>query len=319
MGLLDSAVKIGTLGLADSAEDLFGGGDQTTTSTRDPFNPELAQEYLTRLDELIGTRRFFPGQTIAGLTPDQLMGMDLSKQFAMGGAQDLYGQTAASQGMFLDPSFMDPDKNPYMKRYVESAIRPVTQQLNEQVLPAIGDQALASGNYGGSRQGIAEGIAKRGYLDTVGDITSGMYTDLYGNNINAVQNAMNMSPMIANMGMLPGQIMSNVGATQQAQEQAEIASDVEEYNYNRDLEYNDLLTLLGVNAQTGGTTTNFQPGQGPLAGMMGTAMMAAPMMFGAPPIPGGVPTIPGGVPMPFMPPATNPYGFPMGAAPGPWR
>lgn len=83
----------------------------------------------------------------------------------------------------------DPANNPFFQSAVQSAIRPVTQNFQENVLPSIQSGAIQSGQLGGSRQGIAQGIASRGYLDTVGDITANMGNSAYAQGLNAVSNA----------------------------------------------------------------------------------------------------------------------------------
>lgn len=81
----------------------------------------------------------------------------------------------------------DPSTNQYVSNAIDSAIRPVTQQFQEQVMPAIKSGAIDAGQMGSSRQGIAEGIAARGYQDTVGDISSNMMNSAYNQGLSAMQ------------------------------------------------------------------------------------------------------------------------------------
>jgi hypothetical protein len=62
---------------------------------------------------------------------------------------------------------------------VQSAFRRLGEGFNEQVLPGIRGNAIASGQYGGSRQGIAEGLASRGLLYSMGDVANNMYNQAY--------------------------------------------------------------------------------------------------------------------------------------------
>lgn len=48
--------------------------------------------------------------------------------------------------------------NPFMNAYLEG-LNPIWDQARQQALGAIGDQATQSGAYGGSRHGVAEGVA----------------------------------------------------------------------------------------------------------------------------------------------------------------
>lgn len=49
--------------------------------------------------------------------------------------------------------------NPYLQQQASAMTRNLTRNLNENVMPGLRSEALASGQYGGSRQGIAEGLA----------------------------------------------------------------------------------------------------------------------------------------------------------------
>jgi hypothetical protein len=71
---------------------------------------------------------------------------------------------------------MDVQNNPYLYQAMQAAIRPVTQSYTDPngVMSQIRTGAQQTGQYGGSRQGIAEGIAAGRYADTIGDITAKM-------------------------------------------------------------------------------------------------------------------------------------------------
>lgn len=51
------------------------------------------------------------------------------------------------------------ERSPYLDQMAARIAQQSSQQLNEQILPGVRSQAVASGGYGGSRQGIAEGLA----------------------------------------------------------------------------------------------------------------------------------------------------------------
>jgi hypothetical protein len=97
--------------------------------------------------------------------------VDPTKAFASLGAAN---PTGAIQQMLTgraDTSTLDP--------VVQSAFRRLGEGFNEQVLPGIRGNAIASGQYGGSRQGIAEGLASRGLLYSMGDVANNMYNQAY--------------------------------------------------------------------------------------------------------------------------------------------
>jgi len=110
---------------------------------------------------------------------------------------------------------LTPQQNPMLQQAMQSAIRPLTQQYQENVLGGITDEAVRAGQTGGSRQGIAEGIAGREYLQQVGDITEGMaYQDFAGGQERMLQ-GLSQAPTIANLGLAPSEIMQQAGMQEQ--------------------------------------------------------------------------------------------------------
>lgn len=133
--------------------------------------------------------------------------IDAAGQAIQGAGANLGMGGGALQTM-LDPNQMlNPDSNPYLGRYADAMSRPVTQALTERILPAIRSDAISSGGYGGSRQGIAEGIAARGAAEAIGDRTAGLYSNAYGQGLNAMQGA---------AGMLPAYASANLGIAEAA-------------------------------------------------------------------------------------------------------
>jgi len=270
---------VGAAGVGVFGGMLTNSGGQTSTSGVAPFNPTQANEDLDWLSDHAGTGTYYGGDTVADMDPLQTQGFDMTMN-----AADQIGrsnqQLSESMNMFMDPSFMDPNANPYMSQYVDAALRPLDQRYNEQIMPGIRGNARMTGgsDFGSTRQGVSEGIATRGYNDAVGDVTAGIYTDLYGKNIDAKQRAMSMNPMMAQMMGMPGQMYAGVGGAYQGQAQAEIGGAMNAYDYNRDIEKDDRRTNLALNAGTGGTTTTTGPGADPWTTGVGTALTAYGMM-----------------------------------------
>lgn len=71
----------------------------------------------------------------------------------------------------VDTSALDP--------VLANANRRLGEQFNEQVLPGIRGGAMAAGQYGGSRQGVAEGLAARGLGYAMGDMAANMYNNAF--------------------------------------------------------------------------------------------------------------------------------------------
>jgi hypothetical protein len=70
--------------------------------------------------------------------------------------------------------------NPYLNSMAGNLARTATNTLQRQVLPGIRGQAVAAGGVGGSRQGVAEGLAVGGTMDALGGALTNLYGNAYG-------------------------------------------------------------------------------------------------------------------------------------------
>lgn len=75
-------------------------------------------------------------------------------------------------------------QNPYLKQMGDVMVGQMTDNFNRKVMPGISSQMMASGGYGGSRQGVMEA---NGVNDLNGQI-GGALTNLYGQGFNTALN-----------------------------------------------------------------------------------------------------------------------------------
>jgi hypothetical protein len=87
-----------------------------------------------------------PAQNLPQATIDPAL-QDVLRRYQGYGDVGQMGLTALSGGA-----------NPFMNAYLQG-LNPIWQQMREQALGSIGQQATQAGAYGGSRQGVAEGVA----------------------------------------------------------------------------------------------------------------------------------------------------------------
>ena len=71
----------------------------------------------------------------------------------------------------------DPQTDQLLQAAISAAINPVITDFNQQVLPGLSDQAIASGQFGGTRQGIAQGLAADALLRNAGNIGATLSND----------------------------------------------------------------------------------------------------------------------------------------------
>lgn len=137
--------------------------------------------------------------------------------------------------------------NPLLGGAIDTAIRPIKQFFNENTMSGITDEANMAGQYGGSRQGIAEGIAQRGLQDNIADISHRMAYDDYNRAMASQMQAFGMAPAMMNLGMMPLNMMSDVGTLQQNAPWADI------------MRYSQVIgapTVLGGGGSSRGGTTS---------------------------------------------------------------
>lgn len=277
-----------------------GGGNTTTTQKADPWKglqPYLKEGYADFATSARDIAPFYGEQTYAGFTPWQTAGQEFMTDYAQSLAPTQAGHmNAMNWGM---NAVMDPYSNQALQSHIAAAQRPLTQAYQEQVLPGIRDQAEMYGG-AGSRTGLAEGVAARSYMDAMGDVSSSMMSQAYGQGLDQQARMMAMAPQMYQAGAMPGQFMGQVGAQQQAMEQQGIDEAMARHYYGYDADYarqKDYLSTLagtpwGTTSVTGpdpnATNTAMSTLGGGLMGLgaygaLGAAPLAAanPWMWGA--------------------------------------
>jgi hypothetical protein len=173
----------------------------------------------------------YPGETVAGFTTPQteaqqyLTGTAAPAQARVAGTAEKTYQTLANtllpganipgftgqtQQYVTNPWEGMAQADPALQSYIEAAQRPTWQGLTEQALPAIRGGAVSAGGFGGSRQGIAEGLATGRAAQAAGDIATRMAGDRYATNLQALQQRYG-----TNIGAEQARYATNVGAEQQ--------------------------------------------------------------------------------------------------------
>jgi|SRR5215471_2039921 len=97
-----------------------------------------------------------------------------NNQFGVGagGLRQLAGDTVSGK-------YLDPNTNPYLKAAADEAAGAVSRNYTRSILPALGSAAIQSGAYGGSRQGVQEGLAAGEYAREANTAANNMYYQNY--------------------------------------------------------------------------------------------------------------------------------------------
>lgn len=276
---------------------------QTTQQVLSPEQRELMQLALPGVREFAAsTPQRYQGPTVAGFDPAQTAGQNI----ALGAAPvqaDIAASGADANRFFTSGDIWNPSSNPYLASSVDAATRPIYEGLTEKVLPAIRGEAVTTGNFGSSRQGIAEGIASREASRAAGDTASKLVTDAYKTNVDAQLKAMGLLPTVQGALTTPATTISGVGDVRQGLAQREIDAAVNAFNFDQYapfLRSKEIMSLLqglpgGSVVSTGSTPQQPSTGQQMLGGAASGAAIGS--AFG--PIGTGVGAA-GGALLPFL-------------------
>lgn len=260
-----------------------GGGDTKTVTTQElaPEQRELLSLVIPAAKEFsLNPPELFPKSQIAPLTPLQISAQEQALgaaagpitqigETATGGAGTLQGvglpvgilgageaiggleSTEAFRDFLLSGQALSPETNPFLAATAEAAIRPLEQSLNQRILPGIRSEAVEAGQFGSSRQGIAEGIAFQEFLAQSGDISADIFSRGFSDALQAATTALGTTqgtavggfesllgegtrslfaaPQLADLALAPATITGAVGFQEQQQEQALLSEEAQRF------------------------------------------------------------------------------------------
>lgn len=240
-----------------------GGGDTTTTQVLPPVQ-QAGQDVLTNRAVANAQQPlpFFPGQTVAPFDPATAQAQSNIVGTAAPAAQGIADQLASAQNRVLSGELLFPESNPALQQVIEGAIRDINQNLTEVQLPSIRRGATATRSIGGSRQGIAEGIALRGASDAVGDTSAGIRTTGFLSGLDALTRGLTTAPGSIQAQAGPASLLDAVGIQRRDLNQAQLNAGRERFEFERDAEAIQLERLAGFLPGGAGGTTTQQGGRG---------------------------------------------------------
>ncbi len=156
--------------------------------------------------------------------------------------------------------------NPYQQQVVDATIRDVGNAA-QMGLNQIGAQAQGAGAYGGSRQGIAEAEALKGFnqqaLDQVSRLNQQGYQQSINNAFNAAQGLQNVGNQAFGMGNTLADRQMQQGAMQQQAMQNLINAGRQQFAGfvgQPQQNLNTLLSTISAQPNLAGESRSFQPG-----------------------------------------------------------
>lgn len=277
---------------------------QTTTAVLSPEQQGLIGSAMPFLQQFAAAPlKNYSGPTVAGFTAPQTQGQEMAL-----GAAGQQGQTAQqatdTAGFYLGGDIWNPSTNPNLQGAIKAATDPLYTRLNEQLLPSIRSDAITTGGFGGSRQGIAEAGAIRDTQNAAANTASTIAQNQYDTNVKAQLSALGLLPTVQQGQVQPALTTSGVGDVQQNLQQQQIDAAQQKYWLDQLLPLIQGQALAGIagglpggsTVSTGSVPQAQKPGASSLLGgaLSGAAIGSA---FG--PIGTGVGAL-GGAVLPFI-------------------
>lgn len=240
---------------------MSGGSSENRTTTTQNLTPE--QQGLVNLaypnaQAFAASNPTLPGAAgVAGFDPLQTQGQE-AVVGSTGKMQGIVDTAGGTNQRIASGEFLDPGSNPVVQNAVKAATDPIYQDLRENVIP--GQQATAASgsgvNYGGSREGIAEGRATIGAQRAAGQAGANIMNTALGQGLAATNQAISQAPATAAAEAIPGATTEAVGAQRQAQQQQVIDASNAANWFQQILPLLKAQQLVGLAAGTpGGSTT----------------------------------------------------------------
>jgi hypothetical protein len=265
-----------------------GGSPQVTKSEQTlPAWLEKPTRENIAIADAIAKRPFeqYGGQTVAGLSPDQLAAYKYTRQ-NVGAYQPAYGAalgTTASVAGYQPGTFTGGDIGAYMNPYLENVEANALGGLEAQRLKAqqgIAQSARTAGAFGGSRQGISEAMSNVETARQAGDLSAKIRSQGYDTAAGLMQSDMDRALQGQQLRLQAGGQMSdiagagqralyadaaaleNIGKSQQAQQQARLNDAYQRWSAERNYPIDMLNLRIGATSAVPGVGTTTQSTSG---------------------------------------------------------
>lgn len=250
----------------DLVASLFGGnqaGNENRQIGRTGLDPRLDALYNTFLGEAVNRyndpngQQFYEGSTVAGLTPDELAAQQYLRNLSggmgdfAGAGMDYYRSTLANA--------QNGGQSPQLQGAIDAMAGDVTQQANDPggIFSQIRQNSLAHGSFGGTRQGVAEGLAQGRIAEQIARRSAEMRLGAQQQATAAAQGALGAIPNITSAATTPASLLSAVGGQNRQLDQQRMDDNLRRWAYNTfepDRRLQNIFQLMG-SAPLGGYQT----------------------------------------------------------------
>jgi len=243
------------------------GSDDTpapTTTTQRQEPPAFAVPGLTFAAEEAqrqfeaGPQEFFPGSTVVPFSGQTEQALQLTEERALAGSP----LTAAAQTTTQD-IVQGRGVNPFLAGAVESAIAPISQQFQEQILPDIRSSFASFGRSGSGREEAALQNAIEGFGRGVGNIGGQLAFGAAESEADRQLQATQFAPGLANQDFADINRLLGVGQTREGLQAAQLQEEINRFQFGQaapGAALNDLISQLTGATGGFGTSTLQTPG-----------------------------------------------------------
>jgi hypothetical protein len=249
---------------------------QTNTSPwagQAPYLADIFAQAQQRFNS--GSPQYYPGQTVAAPSDATTGAQDYLKNLVP--SLQASNNTTMGAANYNLTSGRDLQNDPYLNSAINAVNQPVIQQFTQSGGPldqVTQMQVAGSGDSGGtsSREGIAQGIALRGLGQQLTNNAATMTNNAYEGAQNRATQTLGMMPGLNAAQSYPGQVLSSVGAQQDAYSQAVLNDAIQRYNFQQnqpDAKLAQYKNLIAGNYGSQGYAQNNYPGADPLMQALG--------------------------------------------------
>lgn len=260
-----------------------GGGNDKTTQKVEPWSgvkPYLLDAYQNAAKMYNqGPPRYYPGQPVAPMSGYSKDALDSMAQRAAYGSD----VTRAAQGQLtntINGKYLN--KNPYLQGAIDAAVRPITSAFEGSVMPGIDSNFSAAGRYGSGLQGEAYNDANTALAQQIGDVSSQMAYQNYGDERQRQMQAMMFAPQMANQDYVDIAALGQAGQGYDQYNQSLIDANIDKWNYNQNINWDFLSNYIGLlNGNNYSSQITKTPKQGNVwTSILGGALSAVPVVGG---------------------------------------
>lgn len=175
-----NAITPGLRGLNQSTAGIGAGFNALSQSSQ---GVAPGQAILGEAGRGVGDARSGLTAAIQGITGG-LQGLDAFQN------QALSGNSNAARDFLLSGALLDPSSNPVLAAHTNAALRPIAENVSENLLPNMRDQFVGANMFGSSRQGIAEGLIAKEAIQQMADVSTNIQNNSFNQGLDSMVRAL---------------------------------------------------------------------------------------------------------------------------------